>query len=72
MPRSAANKVPLPPILSYYINMMIQDPLTMTALEKLVLIGEVFLKIAGNFWWVILLGIISAIIIHTQESTSRR
>jgi hypothetical protein len=52
--------------------MMIQDPLTMTALEKLVLIGEVFLKIAGNFWWVILLGIISAIIIHTQESTSRR
>ena len=51
---------------------MINDPLLMTATDKLFLVGEVFLKIALNFWWVLLLVVGAAIVVRLQETNIRQ
>lgn len=50
---------------------MIKDPLLMTATDKLFLVGEVFLKIALNFWWVLVLFLIVAVTVRLQETNIR-
>ena len=40
----------------------------MTLADKLTLIGQVFGKIAINFWPVIVLGIVAAVILHKHEN----
>jgi len=50
---------------------MIQEHFDMTIADKLSLIAQVFLKIAGNFWWVLLLMIVLGIIVHRQETAGK-
>jgi hypothetical protein len=50
---------------------MIQEHFDMSIPEKLSLIVQVFLKIAGNFWWVLLLLVVLGIIIRKQESAGK-
>lgn len=44
---------------------------TLTTLQKLVLIGQVFVKVAYNFWPIIALGLAGAVILARQESRSK-
>ena len=44
----------------------------MTTSDKLILVGEVFLKIAQNFWWVLLLAAVAGIVCRLQESNIRQ
>jgi hypothetical protein len=50
---------------------MIQEHFDMTFAEKLNLITQVFLKIVGNFWWVLVPMVIAGIIIHRQETAGK-
>ena len=45
---------------------------TMTFLEKLSLIGQVFLQIAINFWPVLIIGALVVVGIARQEARSTR
>jgi hypothetical protein len=45
---------------------------TLTTLEKFTLIGEVFLKIAYNFWPVLVIGALVCVGIARQEARSTR
>ena len=45
---------------------------TLTTLQKLTLIGEVFLKIAINFWPVLIIGALVCVGIARQEARSTR
>jgi hypothetical protein len=51
---------------------MIKDPAMLSYADSLSLTSQVLLKVAGNFWWVILLAIGVSIFIHIQESSNRR
>jgi len=44
----------------------------MTFAEKITLIGQVFGKIAVNFWPMIVLGVIVAVVLHKQETQRSR
>lgn len=50
---------------------MIQEHFDMTLTDKLSLIGQVFLKLAVNFWPVIVLFVIAGVIIHRQENAGK-
>ena len=45
---------------------------TMTFLDKLVLIGQVFLQIAINFWPVLIIGALVVVGIARQEARATR
>lgn len=51
--------------------MIIAEHFDMTLAEKAELMGQVFAKIATNFWPIIIPAIIAGIIIHRQETAAR-
>ena len=51
---------------------MIQEHFDMSMTDKLVLIAQVFTKIAYNFWPVLLLGAVVVFAIHKQETARSR
>lgn len=50
---------------------MIQEHFNMTLTDKLTMVGQVLGKVAVNFWPVIVIAVVGAVVLAHQESRSK-